>query len=45
MPSEAALMRRFGVSRITVGRAVHDLQQRGLVDRVAGSGTFVRSQN
>ena len=45
MPSEAALVRRFGVSRITVGRAVHDLQQRGLVDRVAGSGTFVHSQN
>ncbi|MES1261379.1 MAG: GntR family transcriptional regulator [Acidobacteriota bacterium] len=41
-PSEAALVRRFGASRITVGRAVRELQQRGLVDRIAGSGTFVR---
>jgi DNA-binding LacI/PurR family transcriptional regulator len=41
-PSEAALVRRFGASRITVGRAVRELQERGLLDRVAGSGTFVR---
>jgi GntR family transcriptional regulator of arabinose operon len=41
-PSEAALVTRFGVSRITVGHALRELQQRGLVDRVAGSGTFVR---
>ncbi len=41
-PSEAALVKRFSVSRITVGRAVRELQQRGLVDRVAGSGTYVR---
>ena len=32
----------FGASRITVGRAVRDLQQEGLVERRAGSGTFVR---
>jgi GntR family transcriptional regulator of arabinose operon len=42
-PSEAALVRRFGASRITVGRAVRELQQRGLVERVAGSGTYVRN--
>lgn len=41
-PSEAALMQRFGASRITVGHAVRELQQRGLVDRIAGSGTYVR---
>jgi GntR family transcriptional regulator of arabinose operon len=41
-PSEAALGRRFGASRITVGRAVRELQERGLLDRVAGSGTYVR---
>ncbi len=40
-PSEAALVKRFGASRITVGRAVRELHQLGLVDRVAGSGTFV----
>jgi len=42
-PSEAALVNRFGVSRITVGRAVHDLEERGLVERFAGSGTYIRS--
>jgi GntR family transcriptional regulator of arabinose operon len=42
LPSEAELERRFGVSRITVGRAVRDLQARGLVERRAGSGTYVR---
>ncbi len=41
LPSEAALVNRFGVSRITVGRAVHDLQERGYVERFAGSGTYV----
>jgi GntR family transcriptional regulator, arabinose operon transcriptional repressor len=41
-PSEAALVLRFGASRITVGRAVRELQDRGLLDRVAGSGTYVR---
>jgi DNA-binding LacI/PurR family transcriptional regulator len=39
-PSEAALMKRFHVSRITVGRAVKDLEERGLVERFAGSGTY-----
>jgi GntR family transcriptional regulator of arabinose operon len=41
-PSEAAVAGRFKVSRITAGRAVHDLQQRGLVERFAGSGTYVK---
>jgi GntR family transcriptional regulator of arabinose operon len=42
LPSEADLVERFGVSRITIGRAVRDLQQAGLVSRRAGSGTFVQ---
>lgn len=41
-PSEAALVQQFRTSRITIGRALRDLSQRGLVDRVAGSGTYVR---
>ena len=41
-PSEAALVQRFGASRITVGHAIRELQQRGFVDRIAGSGTYVR---
>lgn len=43
LPSEAELGRTFGASRITVGRAVRDLQAQGLVERRAGSGTFVRT--
>jgi GntR family transcriptional regulator, arabinose operon transcriptional repressor len=42
LPSEAALGSRFRASRITVGRAVKDLQVAGLVDRRAGSGTYVK---
>lgn len=42
LPSEADLVRTYGASRITVGRAVRDLQRAGLVQRRAGSGTFVR---
>ncbi|HSJ15980.1 MAG TPA: GntR family transcriptional regulator [Longimicrobiales bacterium] len=44
IPSEAELGVRFGTSRITVGRAVGDLQRAGLVERRAGSGTYVSAQ-
>ncbi len=42
LPSEAELGQTYGASRITVGRAMRDLQVAGLVERRAGSGTFVR---
>jgi LacI family transcriptional regulator len=42
LPSEAQLVRRFGVSRPTVARALRDLQDRGLVERRVGSGSYVR---
>jgi DNA-binding LacI/PurR family transcriptional regulator len=42
IPSEAELVRTFGASRITVGRALRDLQREGLIDRRPGSGTYVR---
>ncbi len=41
LASEAALERRFGVSRITVRHALDVLAQSGLVERRRGSGTFV----
>lgn len=41
VPSEAQLVERFGVSRITVSRAMRDLQAAGLVHRRPGSGTYV----
>lgn len=44
LPSEAALVKRFGISRITAGRAVRDLQEIGLVERRAGSGTYVSAK-
>lgn len=43
LPSEADLLGLFGVSRITAGRAVRDLQSAGLVERRAGSGTYVKA--
>lgn len=43
MPSEADLVRRFGASRMTVFRAMRELQSLGLVTRRVGSGTFVSS--
>lgn len=41
VPSEAALQLQFGVSRMTVNRAVKELAVEGLVTRVQGSGTVV----
>jgi GntR family transcriptional regulator, arabinose operon transcriptional repressor len=41
LPSEADLTERFGHSRITVGRALRDLQIAGVISRRAGSGSFV----
>jgi len=40
MPSDAELVGKFGVSRMTVTRAVRELQSEGLVERVQGVGTF-----
>jgi len=40
MPSEADLVAQFGVSRMTVNRALRELQAEGLVERVQGVGTF-----
>lgn len=40
MPSEAELVARFGVSRMTVNRALRELQAEGLVERTQGVGTF-----
>jgi DNA-binding LacI/PurR family transcriptional regulator len=43
IPTEAELVEQYGVSRITVTRAVRDLETRGFVERRRGAGTFVRS--
>jgi GntR family transcriptional regulator, arabinose operon transcriptional repressor len=41
LPSEAELGKHYSTSRITVAKAVNELQQKGLVSRRAGSGTHV----
>ena len=41
LPSETELVRRYGSSRMTVFRAMHELQTMGLVVRRVGSGTYV----
>jgi DNA-binding GntR family transcriptional regulator len=44
LPSAAALAEEFGVSAITVKRALRDLQPAGVLRSVPGLGTFVRDQ-
>jgi GntR family transcriptional regulator of arabinose operon len=41
LPSECDLVRTFGTSRVTVNRALRELQLKGLIDRRAGSGSYV----
>lgn len=41
VPSENALVQAFGVSRMTVHRALRELSSQGLLSRVQGVGTFV----
>jgi GntR family histidine utilization transcriptional repressor len=41
VPSEAALQQQFGLSRMTVNRALRELVVEGLVSRTQGSGTVV----
>jgi len=43
LPSEADLVKRFGASRITIGRAMRELQNLDLIERRAGSGTYARA--
>jgi GntR family transcriptional regulator of arabinose operon len=45
LPSEAELGKQFDSSRITVAKAVHDLQRMGLVTRRPGAGTHVRAED
>lgn len=44
VPSENELARKFGLARMTVNRAIRELAAEGVLDRVAGSGTFVAEQ-
>ena len=41
VPSERALARQFGVSPLTISRAMQELQSEGVVERLVGKGTFI----
>lgn len=43
VPTERELCDEFGISRITCRHALRLLQEQGLVERLPGKGTFVRS--
>lgn len=43
MPSTDALCAHYGVSKITIKRAMDDLVQQGVVSRRRGAGTFVKA--
>lgn len=44
IPSEQALAKQFGVSRMTVNRAVRELTDEQILSRIQGSGTYVAQQ-
>lgn len=44
LPSESQLVKAFGASRPTVNRALRELQLSGVIDRRAGSGSYVRTE-
>lgn len=41
LPSESELVSRFGVSRMTVNRALRELSEQGRIVRIVGVGSFV----
>lgn len=45
IPSERSLAVQYGVSRMTVKRAIDSLQKKGLLYRKQGSGTYVATNN
>lgn len=44
IPSETLLVKQYGVSRMTVHRALRELKDEGVIVRVAGVGTFVADE-
>lgn len=44
IPTEESLAREFGVSRMTASRAIRELADQQVVERIQGSGTYVAQQ-
>ena len=42
LPSISQLCKQYGVSKITINKALEALQSQGLISRRRGSGTFVK---
>ena len=45
LPSERQLLKEYGVSRNTIRLALNDLEERGVIYRLHGKGTFVACVN
>lgn len=45
LPSESALRKKYGVSPMTVRRAINILIEKGIVDTIQGKGTFVKAMD
>lgn len=45
LPKEFDLARSYNVSRITVRNALQELENKGLIYRIQGAGTYVKEQN
>lgn len=45
IPSESSMSKTYGVSAMTVRQAIGVLTEQGLLERVQGSGTFVKTLN
>lgn len=44
LPTETQLSSQFGVSHITVRRALRELEEKSLIERIPGRGTFIQKK-
>ena len=44
IPSEGSIEKKYGVSRITVRKAIEQLEREGILDKKQGKGTFIKEK-